>query len=71
MKRSVVCLITLAMAFTALAPRTADAQRVEVPPVPDSIHAPARTRAFLLGHAAGSQNDICLPSATGGRHEGP
>ena len=65
MQKSLVCCATLAMAFTALAPRTAFAQRVEVPPVPDTIQVPAGNKAFLLGHAVGTQNYICLPSASG------
>ena len=65
MKQSVVCCVTLAMAFSALAPRTASAQRVEVPPVPGTIQVPAGNRAFLLGHAVGTQNYLCLPSTSG------
>jgi hypothetical protein len=65
MKTSVACFLALAMAFTALAPRTAYAERVAVPPVPDTIQVPEGNKAFLRGHAAGTQNYMCLPSASG------
>jgi hypothetical protein len=55
----------LALTVTAALPQPAHAQRVEPPPVPALIQAPAGSRAFLLGHAFGTQNYICLPSGTG------
>jgi hypothetical protein len=37
-----------------------------VPPVPPEIQVPAGTVPFLKGHAVGTQNYICLLSASGG-----
>ena len=33
--------------------------------IPDAIAVPPGNEVFLLGHASGTQNYICLPSATG------
>lgn len=41
-----------------------DFERVRVPPVPDGIEVPEGNRPFLVGRAFGTQNYICLPSAT-------
>ena len=60
-----VAVIALVLTLTAALPQPAHAQRVEPPPVPALIQAPAGSRAFLLGHAFGTQNYICLPSGTG------
>lgn len=38
---------------------------VTPPPVPDNIQVPAGNAPFLVGHAAGTQNYICLPSDSG------
>jgi hypothetical protein len=35
------------------------------PPVPANIQVPAGNKAFLAGHAVGTQNYICLPSGSG------
>src|SRR5262245_11848271 len=35
------------------------------PPVPGNIQVPAGNKLFLVGHAIGTQNYICLPSSTG------
>jgi hypothetical protein len=45
--------------------QTAFADPVKAPSVPTDIQAPADTRAFLEGHATGTQDYICLPSAAG------
>ena len=56
----------LALTLTVAAPRVANAQhRVTVPTVPDTIHVDEGNRAFLVGHATGTQNYVCLPSGTG------
>ena len=39
--------------------------RVIVPPVPAGIEVSADNKAFLVGHAYGTQNYICLPSGAG------
>src|SRR4051794_15288457 len=35
------------------------------PPVPSGLEVPAGNAAFLKGHAVGTQNYVCLPSASG------
>ena len=35
---------------------------ISVPPVPDDITVPAGNKVFLVGHAVGTQNYVCLPS---------
>jgi len=35
---------------------------ITVPPVPDDIKVPAGNKVFLVGHAIGTQNYVCLPS---------
>ena len=35
---------------------------ITVPPVPDDIKVPAGNKVFLVGHAVGTQNYVCLPS---------
>jgi hypothetical protein len=41
-----------------------DTGRVRPPQTPANIQAPADQRAFLIAHAIGTQNYMCLPSAT-------
>ena len=60
-----VIVFALVSTVVAAAPRMSQAQQVAVPDVPPIITAPAGTRAFLSAHAIGTQNYICLPSATG------
>ena len=40
------------------------AENVKVPPVPPAIQVPAGNVPFLEGNAVGTQNYVCLPSAT-------
>jgi lipid-A-disaccharide synthase-like uncharacterized protein len=55
--------LALAVALTvALLPPLAAADLVP-PPVPPNLQVPAGHQAFLEGHAVGTQNYICLPSA--------
>jgi hypothetical protein len=48
-----------------MTPGIAFAQRIAAPVVPDTLQVPAGNRPFLLGHATGTQNYICLPSGSG------
>lgn len=55
------------MAIAALAtfvPRGARADQITPPSVPDGFAVPEGNTPFLVGHAFGTQNYICLPSAT-------
>ena len=51
----------LAVGLTVSLPQPAHADPVTPPPVPDGIDVPAGNKAFLVGHAVGTQNYICLP----------
>lgn len=59
------CATALAVAFTVSLTQPAHADRVTPPPVPSSIQVPAGNKAFLEGHAVGTQDYICLPSGSG------
>jgi hypothetical protein len=56
------CAGALALAFAVSQP--AQASKVTPPPVPDSLKVLAGSHAFLVGHAVGTQNYVCAPSAT-------
>ena len=45
--------------------QAAHAKRVIPPSVPANLQVPAGNTAFLVGHATGTQNYVCLPSGTG------
>jgi len=61
----IVCAAALIVTFTISQPHPAHADRVTPPSVPDSLQVPDGNKAFLEGHAVGTQNYICLPSASG------
>jgi hypothetical protein len=63
--RLMVCLAALAAAFTVSRPQLAHADHVTPPPVPANIQVSAGNKAFLQGHAIGTQDYICLPSGSG------
>lgn len=52
----------LAVASTVALPQ-AHGRRITPPPVPGNIQVEAGNKAFLVGHAVGTQNYICLPSS--------
>jgi len=54
----------VAVAFTVLLPQPGHADNVTPPPVPANIQVSAGNKAFLVGHAVGTQNYICRPSST-------
>jgi len=64
----IACAPALAVAVTVSLPTLAHADRITPPPVPEKIQVPEGSRAFLLGHATGTQNYVCLPSGTGFRY---
>ena len=55
------CATALAVACTVLLPQPARAATVTPPPVPANIEVEPGNKAFLVGHAVGTQNYICLP----------
>jgi hypothetical protein len=57
------CVTGLSVAVLFVTPSYAE--RVTPPPVPPDIHVPGGNRAFLVGHAIGTQNYICLPATSG------
>jgi uncharacterized protein DUF3455 len=59
------CATALAMAFTSSLPQPAHAGEIIVPPVPDNIQVLPPNKVFLVGHAVGTQNYVCLPSGAG------
>jgi len=58
------CVTALAVAFTVPLTQPAYADEVTPPRVPANIEVPAGNRAFLEGHAFGTQNYVCAPSAS-------
>src|SRR5262245_16677876 len=56
------CASALAVTFAIALPRAARADHVVPPPVPPGIEVAAGHKAFLEGHAVGTQNYICLLS---------
>ena len=56
--------VALAAALMVSLPQPARAGQVTPPPVPANIAVPEGSKAFLVGHARGTQNYICLPSAS-------
>jgi hypothetical protein len=59
------CAIALAVAFVVARPQPARADKITVPPVPSNLQVEAGNQVFLVGHAIGTQNYICLPSGSG------
>jgi hypothetical protein len=55
------CATALAVAFAVSLP--AHATKVTPPPVPDQLKVEEGSHAFLVGHAFGTQNYVCAPSA--------
>src|ERR1700675_4891885 len=62
----VACVAAVGMLMVAL-PKAAhdDHDRVTPPAVPDKLQVLAQEEAFLIGHAVGTQNYVCLPAGTG------
>lgn len=60
-KLSVFMALMVALALTPSRPAFA----ISAPAVPSDIVVPAGNRVFLVGHAGGTQNYICLPSGSG------
>ena len=60
----IACATALAVAFTVSLPQPAHADQFKPPRVPSNIQVPAGNTAFLEGHGVGTQNYICVPSAS-------
>ena len=54
-------------ALAIAAPFAAMATNINPPKVPDTLAVPAGSKAFLIGHAVGTQNYICLPDGAGAK----
>jgi len=70
MKLDLRYLITFAAVAIALAPspglgQSAFTNALNVPPVPSDLTVPEGNKVFLKGHAIGTQNYVCLPTASG------
>ena len=57
--------VGLGVAFGLSLPEAALADHVTPPRAPSAIQVPPGSKAFLEGHAVGTQNYVCLPSASG------
>ena len=59
----IACATALAAAFAVSLTQPAQAVQITVPDVPDNIVVDAATnKVFLVGHADGTQNYVCLPA---------
>jgi hypothetical protein len=56
------CATALAVAFMVSRQQPTRAADGAPPPVPTAVQVPAGNKLFLVGHASGTQNYICLPS---------
>jgi hypothetical protein len=59
-----VCAMALALASVAALPKSARADDIIVPDVPENVKVTGG-KAFLVGHAIGTQNYVCQPSGAG------
>jgi hypothetical protein len=57
----------IAAVLSIVAPFKVMATHVDAPQVPDVLAVPAGSKAFLIGHAVGTQNYICLPDGAGAK----
>jgi hypothetical protein len=57
-----IAALSVAAPFAAAA-----AGHVPAPAVPDNLAVPPGSQAFLIGHAVGTQNYICLPDGAGAK----
>lgn len=64
--RRLLLVAAAAAALTVAVPHYAQAARLTPPDVPFKLRVPEGNRLFLLGSAIGTQNYVCLPTATGG-----
>ena len=60
--RLVSRITALGMTIAVALPQAAHADSVAPPPVPANLEVQAGNEAFLVGHAVGTQNYVCLPA---------
>jgi len=60
---SAACAAALAATLAAALPQAALAQKIVVPPIPGNLALPDGNNPYLVGHATGTQNYVCVPSA--------
>jgi hypothetical protein len=63
--RLAACIGALVTAFMIALPQAAHAQNLTPPSVPDRLHPPEGSEAFLIGHAFGTQDYVCAASGSG------
>ena len=61
----IVCATALAVAFAVTPQQPVRAADGTLPAVPAAVRVDAGHKLFLVGHATGTQNYICLPAGTG------
>ena len=61
---SIMLVAVLALAFMVPSVGPAYADSITLPDVPGNIQVPAGNKLFLVGHALGTQNYVCVPSGT-------
>jgi hypothetical protein len=66
-RRGFRCAFFIAAVLSIVAPFAAMATHIDAPEVPDILAVPAGSKAFLIGHAVGTQNYICLPDGAGAK----
>ncbi len=64
MKHRIAFATAAALALTVSLAQPVHAERPLPPPVPPGLEVEEGSEAFMVGHAVGYQNYICLPSAT-------
>lgn len=62
---------TIAMAFTVPSPQSVRADTLTPPAVPTNIQVPAGNRLFLVAHAIGTQDYVCLSTGWASLAYGP
>jgi|SRR5579862_4290235 len=62
--RNTGCITALAVACIVALPQATHAERVMAPHVPDNLEVTGPNKVFLVGHAVGTQNYVCLPSGS-------
>jgi hypothetical protein len=64
-------MLALAGAVLAVLPAAVDAKRIARPAVPGDLEPPAGHEPYLVGHAVGTQNYVCLVSPSGAQTWAP